>query len=336
MQCAATVRRPRHLSMPDARPPQPHESSVPLRSLIAVVGPTAVGKSALALGLAARVSGEIVSADSRLLYRGLDIGTAKPTREERAAVPHHLVDVAEVDQPWSLAEYKGEALRAIAGIHTRGHVPLLVGGTGQYVRALLEGWIIPRTMPDPELRAELAARAQGEGALALYRELQVRDPQAAASIDPRNVRRVMRALEVIYLTGHPFSAQRTRMRVGFRTLCLGLRMPREELYARADARIETMLTAGWVEEVRGLLSRGFSPDLPAFSALGYREIARHVQGQLSLEECRTEIRRATRRLVRHQANWFRATDPDVVWLAAGPQALDTATVHAEKFLAMPH
>ncbi|MCX6024782.1 MAG: tRNA (adenosine(37)-N6)-dimethylallyltransferase MiaA [Chloroflexi bacterium] len=321
--------------MPDARPPQPRDPNLPLRPLIAVVGPTAVGKSVLALGLAARVAGEIVSADSRLLYRGLDIGTAKPTREERSAVPHHLVDVTEVDRPWSLAEYKEEALRAIAGIHTRGCVPLLVGGTGQYVRALLEGWVIPRTTPDPALRAELAARAECEGALTLHRDLQVRDPQAAASIDPRNVRRVMRALEVIYLTGHPFSAQRTRMRMGFRTLCLGLTMPREELYARADARIETMLAAGWVEEVRGLLSRGFSPDLPAFSALGYREIARHVQGQLSLEECRTEIRRATRRLVRHQANWFRASDPDVVWIAAGPQALETATGHAKRFLAMP-
>ena len=335
MQCAATVRWPRNMSMPDARPPHPRESSVPLQPLIAVVGPTAVGKSALALGLAARVPGEIVSADSRLLYRGLDIGTAKPTRDERSAVPHHLVDVTELDRPWSLAEYKEEALQAIAGIHARGHVPLLVGGTGQYVRALLEGWVIPRTTPDPALRAELAARAEREGALALHRELQVRDSQAAASIDPRNVRRVMRALEVIYLTGHPFSAQRTRRRMGFRTLCLGLAMPREELYARADARIETMLAAGWVEEVRTLLERGFSPDLPAFSALGYREIARHVQGQLSLEECRTEIRRATRRLVRHQANWFRASDPQVVWMEAGPQALETATGHAKRFLAMP-
>ncbi len=277
--------------------------------------------------------GEIVSADSRLLYRGLDIGTAKPTSDERARVPHHLIDVTEIDRPWSLAEYKEEALQAIAGIHDRGHVPLLVGGTGQYVHALLEGWVIPRTTPDPALRAELAARAENEGGMALHRELHVRDPLAAASIDPRNVRRVMRALEVIYLTGHPFSTQRTRRRAGFRTLCLGLSMPREELYARADARLEAMLAAGWVDEVRAMLSRGYSPDLPAFSALGYREIARYVLGELSLEECRTEIRRATRRLVRHQSNWFRANDPGVVWIAAGPDALDTAVGHAQRFLA---
>jgi tRNA dimethylallyltransferase len=300
--------------------------------LIAIVGPTAVGKSALALGLAERLSGEIVSADSRLLYRGMDIGTAKPSREERAAVRHHLIDVTEVDRPWSLAEYKEAALAAIADIHARRGLPILVGGTGQYVRALLEGWVVPRTIPDPTLRAELASRAEREGGLALHRELTVRDPQAAAAIDPRNVRRVVRALEVIYLTGVPFSAQRRRARSAFRALCLGLRMPREELYARADARIEAMLAAGWVEEVRALLGRGFSPELPAFSALGYREIARHVQGEFDLAECRNEIRRATRRLVRHQANWFGEADQSIVWIDAGPHVIEVAVDHITRFV----
>ncbi len=301
--------------------------------LIAIVGATAVGKSAFALELAKRLGGEIVSADSRLLYRGMDIGTAKPSLDERAVVRHHLIDVTEVDRPWSLAEYKEAALEAIAGILARGSLPILVGGTGQYVRALLQGWVIPRTTPDPQLRAELSARAAHEGGLALHRELTVRDPNAAAAIDPRNVRRVVRALEVIYLTGQPFSTQRRRARLAYRSLSLGLRMPREALYARADARIEAMLAAGWVEEVRALLARGLSPELPAFSALGYREIARCVQGQLTLEECRIEIRRATRRLVRHQANWFSESNREITWIEAGPDALTSAIDRIEHFLA---
>ncbi len=311
-------------------PAQRAESQPPL---VAIVGATAVGKSAFALALAEQLGGEIVSADSRLLYRGMDIGTAKPTLDERAAVRHHLIDVTEVDQTWSLAEYKEAALQAIAGIHGRGRLPILVGGTGQYVRALLQGWVIPRTTPDPQLRAELAARAEREGGLALHRELTVRDPNAAVVIDPRNVRRVVRALEVIYQTGQLFSAQRRRGRLAYRSLCLGLRMPREALYARADARIEAMLAAGWVEEVRALLARGLSPELPAFSALGYREIARHAQGELTLEECRTEIRRATRRLVRHQANWFSESNREIIWIEAGPDALASAVDRIEHFLA---
>ncbi len=300
--------------------------------LIAIVGATAVGKSALALGLAQQLDGEIVSADSRLLYRGMDIGTAKPTRDERARVRHHLIDVTEVDRPWSLAEYKEAALESIAGIHARGKLPVLVGGTGQYVRALLQGWVVPPTTPDPQLRAELTARAEAEGGLALHRELTVRDPSAAAGIDPRNVRRVVRALEVIYQTGHPFSVQRRRMQMPYRSLCLGLRMPREDLYARADSRVEAMLRSGWIDEVRALLARGFSTELPAFSALGYREIARHIQGQLTLEECRIEIRRATRRLVRHQANWFSEANREIEWIEAGPGAQGAAVLLVRGFL----
>jgi tRNA dimethylallyltransferase len=304
----------------------------PLPRVVFLVGPTGAGKSVLAAALAQRLQGEIISADSRLLYRGFDIGTDKPAPAARAEVPHHLIDVTNPECPWSLAEFQSAALECIQQIHTRGRLPLCVGGTGQYVRALLEGWEIPPAAPGTEWRAKLEERVAREGAAVLYAELQQADPAAAERIDPRNVRRVIRALEVLQSTGKPFSTLRRRGSVGFRPLVIGLSLPRPELYARVDARIDAMLAAGWVEEVRGLLARGFSPALPAFSALGYSQIVRHVQGGLSLEECVVEIRRATRRLIRHQANWFRPTDPDIHWLEAGVDSAAQAEALIETFL----
>ena len=304
----------------------------PLPPVVFIVGPTGAGKSALAAALAQRLQGEIISADSRLLYRGFDIGTDKPLPAARAGVPHHLIDVTDPDHPWSLAEFQAAALDCINQIRARGRLPLCVGGTGQYVRALLEGWEIPPAVPGAELRAMLEERAAREGASVLYAELQQADPAAADRIDPRNVRRVIRALEVVRSTGKPFSALRRRGSVGFQPLVIGLTMPRPELYARVDARIDAMLAAGWVEEVRGLLARGFSPALPAFSALGYSQIVRHVQGDLALEECVIEIRRATRRLIRHQANWFRPGDPGIHWIDAGADAASQAEALIEAFL----
>jgi tRNA dimethylallyltransferase len=288
--------------------------------VVFIVGPTGAGKSALAVDLARRIRAEILSADSRLLYRGLDIGTDKPPPAVRAEIPHHLIDVTDPDQPWSLAEFKAAALEAIRRITARGALPLCVGGTGQYVRALLEGWEIPTAVPAPKLRNRLEERAAQEGPAALYAELEKADPAAAARIDPRNLRRVIRALEVVLATGKPFSEQRRRGAVDFQPLVLGLSLPRPELYARVDARIDSMLAAGWFEEVRGLLAKGYSPGLPAFSALGYRPIARCLLGEVTLDECKAEIRRATRRLIRHQANWFRPGDPTIRWLAPGPDA----------------
>ncbi|MBN1438130.1 MAG: tRNA (adenosine(37)-N6)-dimethylallyltransferase MiaA [Anaerolineales bacterium] len=288
-----------------------------------IVGPTGSGKSALALALARRLPAEIVSADSRLLYRGFDIGTDKPSAVVRAEIPHHLIDVAEPDQPWSLAEYQAAALDCIRRIAGRGALPLCVGGTGQYVRALLEAWEIPPASPAPRLRRTLEQRSLREPA-ALYAELEQADPEAAARIDPRNVRRVVRALEVVLSTGRPFSAQRRRGAAEFQSVLIGLALPRPELYARVDARIASMIAAGWIEEVRILLAGGYSPALPAFSALGYGAIARHLQGELTREECVVEIRRATRRLVRHQANWFRPGDPNIHWLPSGPDAAGRA------------
>jgi tRNA dimethylallyltransferase len=300
------------------------DSSATLPRVVFLVGPTGAGKSALAVELAVRRKGEIVSADSRLLYRGFDIGTDKPSPAVRERVAHHLIDVTDADRPWSLAQFQAAARESIAQIRARSGLPLLVGGTGQYIYALVEGWEIPPAVPTPELRLRLEERAATEGLPALLAELARRDPAAAAKIDPRNPRRVIRALEVVLATGKPFSAQRTRGTISFRPFLIGLTRPRPELYALADARIDRMFRAGWVEEVRGLLAKGYSPRLPAFSALGYGQIMRHLQGELTLTECAAEIRRATRILVRHQANWFRPDDPEIHWLSAGPDSCNQA------------
>lgn len=293
--------------------------------LLVILGPTAVGKSEFAIQLAERLDGEIVSADSRLLYRGMDIGTAKPTPEERARVPHHLIDVADPDETWSLGRFQQEAQVVIEDIYRRGHLPFLVGGTGQYVRAVIEGWQPPAVEGNVRLRQVLEKMEKARGGYWLYEKLKKIDPQAAASIDPRNLRRTVRALEVILLTGRRFSEQRTQSESPYRLLLLGLRRPRAELYARIDARIEAMFQAGLLEETRRLLEQGYSPELPALSAIGYRECIAVLQGKISIEEAKALMKRATRRYVRHQANWFKESDPRIHWLEAGaPDALDRA------------
>jgi tRNA dimethylallyltransferase len=291
-------------------------------ALIVIVGPTAVGKTEIAIQLAERLEGEIVSADSRLFYRGMDIGTAKPTREERSRVPHHLIDVADPRTTWSLAVFQQAAAEAIAGIHTRGHLPLLVGGTGQYIHAVTHGWTPPVISPDARLREELEAKAREKGYQALHDELRQFDPAAAEKIDPRNVRRTVRALEVIRLTGRKFSEQRGQVEGPYRLLTIGLIRPRPELYARVDARIEAMFSAGLLDEVRRLLDSGCSPDLPTMSAIGYRECIRVLAGHMDLEEAKVEMRRMTRIFVRRQANWFKQEDPAIHWLDVGNADLE--------------
>ncbi len=304
-----------------------------VRPLIALVGPTAVGKTEISLRLAERFDGEIVSADSRLIYKGLDIGTAKPTPQERARVPHHLIDVTTPDRPLSLAEYMRMAYRAIDDILARGKVPFLVGGTGQYVWAVLEGWKVPEVPPDEDLRARLEEEARRLGAHALYRRLVELDPQAAEFVEPHNVRRIIRALEVIYHTGKPFSAQRGKSPPPYDVLIIGLTRPREELYRRIDRRIDRMLDAGLVDEVRRLLDAGYDPNLPALTGIGYRQIVEYLQGKCSLDAAVRAMRKTTRRYVRHQYNWFRLDDPRIVWVdlsEEGAEARIIATV--EKFL----
>jgi tRNA dimethylallyltransferase len=292
------------------------------RPLIVIVGPTAVGKTDISIQLAERLNGEIVSADSRLFYRGMDIGTAKPTPQERRGVPHHLIDVADPSSTWSLALFQQAAAAAITGIQARGHLPMLVGGTGQYIHAVAYGWTPPVTRPNAQLRAELEAQADEKGYLALHSELKKLDPAAAEKIDPRNVRRTIRALEVIRLTGKRFSEQRGQAESSYRLLTIGLTRPRPELYARVDARIESMFAAGLLDEVQRLLDSGCSPDLPTMSAIGYRECLDVLAGRMDLEQAKIEMRRLTRIFVRRQANWFKLEDPSIYWFEAGEMQVD--------------
>jgi tRNA dimethylallyltransferase len=290
--------------------------------LVVILGPTAVGKTEVAIQLAERLRGEIVSADSRLFYRGMDIGTAKPTLAERARVPHHLVDVAEPDQVWSLALFQQEARAVIVDIHRRGRLPFVVGGTGQYIRAVTQGWEVPRVEPNLRLRSILEAWGREAGPDRLHARLATLDPQAARQIDPHNLRRTVRALEVILRTGRRFSEQRQRGISPYSLLQLGLTRPRPELYARIDARIDTMLEAGLVAEVQALLAKGYSSNLPPLSAIGYREVIAYLQGEASLEEAVALMKRRTRVFVRRQANWFKENDPDIRWFSVEPGVVD--------------
>jgi tRNA dimethylallyltransferase len=285
-----------------------------MRKLVAVVGPTATGKTDLALRLALAFEGEIVGADSRQVYRGMDTGTAKPTPEQRARVPHWLVDVVEPDEEFGLARYLDLAQAALDDVWSRGRCALLVGGAGQYVWALLEGWQVPRVGPDWALRRELEERARQEGPQALHAEVAALDPEAARRLDPRNVRRLVRALEVMRRTGRPLSACQTRRPPDFPWLALGLDLPSEELYRRIDARVDAMMEAGFVEEVKGLLARGYRPELPAMSGIGYRQVCQYLAGETSLEDAVARAKTETHRLARHQRNWFRRDDRRIRWI----------------------
>jgi tRNA dimethylallyltransferase len=281
--------------------------------LVLIVGPTAVGKTEIAIQLAERLNGEIVSADSRLFYRGMDIGTAKPTSEEQARVPHHLIDIANPDEILSLAVFQQKAREKIEDIHTRNKLPFLVGGTGQYVRAVTQGWTPPEVKPDERLRDELGRMKDEKSIFWLHDKLQSLDPEAAEKIDARNFRRTIRALEVIMTTGKKFSEQRGQSDSPYHLLTIGLTRPREELYQRVDARIESMFANGFIEEVKGLLAEGYSPSLPTMSAIGYRECVSVIKGEWSEEQAKVQIRRATRVYVRRQANWFKESDPNILW-----------------------
>jgi tRNA dimethylallyltransferase len=296
------------------------------RPLLVLAGPTAAGKTALSLHLAGRFNGEIVSADSRLFYRGLDIGTAKPTPAERAAAPHHLIDLCAPDETLSLGQYQRLAYETIDAIHARGGLPILVGGTGQYVWAVVEGWGIPEVAPRPALRAALERLGEAEAA----RWLAALDPVAAGRIDPRNVRRVVRALEVTLTTGRPISELQRKTPPLYDTLILGLTRDRTALYARIDARVDEMMAAGLLDEVRRLRDAGYSADLPSMSGLGYRQLLAHLAGEMTLAEAIERIKFETHRFARQQATWFRADDPRIIWLEADDS--ETAIAVVEQWL----
>ena len=278
-----------------------------------IVGPTASGKTAASLELATHAHIEIVNADSRQVYRDMSVGTGKPTPGELASVPHHLIDVAAPDEHYNLARFLAEARTAIAGVASRGARPVVVGGTGQYVWGLVEGWQAPAVPPNRQLRAELAGKARRNGPEVLHEQLRAVDPGSAAAIDPRNVRRVVRALEVWHETGAPFSRQRRKSPPDFEPVLLGIAPDRALLRQRAAERVDAMLSGGWPEEVRELLDAGYGPELPSFSSVGYREVAAYVQGNMTLDETAARIKSATHRLVRRQATWFKSTDERIAW-----------------------
>ncbi|MCC7205964.1 MAG: tRNA (adenosine(37)-N6)-dimethylallyltransferase MiaA [Anaerolineae bacterium] len=299
--------------------------------LVVIAGPTGIGKTALAVGLAGALREvkpvEVVSADSRQIYRRMDIGTAKPTPAERAAVPHHLIDIVDPDDTLTLAGYQRLAYAAIDAIHARGGLPLLVGGAGQYITAVLEGWSAPEVPPDPALRAALEAEARERGLAALVDRLRTLDPVSAERIDPKNTRRVIRALEVCLNTGQPFSAQRRRQPPPYRALEIGLTMDRELLYTRLDARIDRMMEHGLLEEVRALHRRGYGWALPSMSGLGYAQLGAHLRGEATLDEAVQAIKRDTRGFVRRQYTWFRRHGA-LSWLDVGALGSPDALVSA--------
>lgn len=278
----------------------------PLRgTLIVLVGATATGKTAAALCMADQAPMEIVNADSRQIYRGMDIGTAKPSLAERRRAPHHLFDITSPDQTLTLAEYQRRAKEVIGDIMARGRLPLLVGGTPLYVRAIVDNLRIPVVPPDPALRAELEAELAAAGVDALYARLRHLDPLTAQTTDPRNGRRIVRALEVFLKTGQPKAALEGTAAPDWPVHRLGLDCARPALHARIDARVDAMMERGLLGETQDLLQAGYDPDLPAMSALGYRQLLSHVAGELSLPEAVQRIKFATHRYVRHQATWFR-------------------------------
>lgn len=295
------------------------ESLIPL---VVILGPTAVGKTEIAIRIAERVHGEIISADSRLLYCGMDIGTAKPSVADQMGVRHHLIDVAEPNEIWSLVKYQKAARNAVAEILSSGALPLLVGGTGQYIRAVVEDWSPPSVIPDQRMRQILENWGNEISALALHQRLSVLDPIAADKIEPNNLRRSIRALEVIFSTGRPFSDLRKRAAPVYDCLQLGIRRPRSELYERIDTRIEAMLANGFIDEVQDLLDHGYNTNLSSMSAIGYYEISAYLAGRVTLEEAVMLVKRRTRQYVRRQANWFKADDPDIHWFAFSETIVD--------------
>ncbi len=303
------------------------------RPLIAVVGATATGKSDVAIALAEALGGEVVSADAYQVYRGLDIGTAKVGPEQRARVPHHLIDITDPEEPLTLARFLDAAQAALDDVWSRDKLPILAGGSGQYVWALLEGWQVPRVAPNLALRAGLEALAADEGASALLQRLAELDPEAAARLDPDNTRRIIRAIEVVSGTGRTLAACQTRRPIDADVLMLGLRLTREELYARLDARTDAMFAAGFVDEVRRLRAEGRGETQPVRGGVGYKEVSAYLDGDYDFDEAVRRMKNSNHRLVRRQNAWFKETDSRIRWLDAGPDAAASAIEQARAWLA---
>jgi tRNA dimethylallyltransferase len=298
-----------------------------------VVGATATGKSDVAIALAEALDGEVVGADAYQVYRGLDMGTAKVGAEVRARVPHHLIDIADPEHPLTLARFLDAAQAALDGVWSRDKLPVLAGGSGQYVWALLEGWQVPRVAPNAALRAELEALAAKKGPRALLARLAELDAEAAVRLDPENTRRVIRAIEVVTSTGRTLAACQMRRPIDADLLILGLRLPRDELYARLDARTDAMFAAGFIDEVRRLRDEGRGETQPVRGGVGYKEVSAYLDGVYDLDEAVRRMKNANHRLVRRQNAWFKETDARIRWLDAGPSAATKAVEEARAWLA---
>jgi tRNA dimethylallyltransferase len=277
--------------------------------LIVIVGPTGVGKTSLSLRLASIIGGEIISADSRLFYQGLDIGTDKPSLADRAKIPHHLIDICPPDETITLGMYQRVAYASIGRVHRSKQIPLLVGGTGQYVWAVVEGWGIPAVAPQPRLREALENLGQSE----ISRWLGYLDPVSADQIDPRNVRRAIRALEVTLVTGRPMSLVKSKTPPHLQVKILGLTSDRESLYQRVDDRVDQMMSAGLLNEVTNLRLAGYGRQLPSMSGLGYRQLYAYLEDELSLADAVQRIKFETHRFIRQQNTWFRLDNPSITW-----------------------
>jgi tRNA dimethylallyltransferase len=302
-----------------------------LSEIIVICGPTGVGKTGFALALARQFAAEIIGADSMQIYRCMDIGTAKPTESERAAVPHHMVDVVDPDQPFDAAAYADQAAGAVGRILARGKLPLVVGGTGLYIKSLIYGLFSSRRS-DPDLRQRLTNEAGQKGAAALHQRLSQHDPEAAARIHPNDTYRLVRALEVLELTGHSISDHHNShgfARPRYHALKIGLTLPRDQLYARIDQRVDAMIAAGFTDEVRDLLAKGYGPELKAMQSLGYRHLTDFIQGRLEWTETLRTLKRDHRRYAKRQMTWFGA-DASVNWLA--PDALSEAVERVQQFI----
>ena len=281
--------------------------------VIVILGPTAVGKTTLSITMAKQVNGEIISVDSRYFYKGMDIGTAKPHKDEMQGIPHYFIDIAEPDERISLGFFQNAVYSRIDEILNRGKIPFLVGGTGQYLWGVIEGWQPPETLPDERFRKVLEEIASARGTDYIYQMVEFLDPAAAGKIEPNNLRRSVRALEVIFSTGELFSKQKEKNPPPYRFKIIGLQRPRPELYRRVDERIEKMIEDGLIKETEALIKKGYDPGLSALSAIGYKEIIRYLNTEITLNEAIALIKRRTRNFIRHQANWFKKDDPRIHW-----------------------
>jgi tRNA dimethylallyltransferase len=290
------------------------------KPVIVLLGPSAVGKTALSIEMAQQFSGEIISVDSRYLYKGMNIGTAKPSKTEMKEIPHHLIDIANPDEPISLAQFQTAVYEQIEAVFGRGSIPFLVGGTGQYLWSVVEGWLPPKTQPDSRFREVIEKMAHEMGTERVYQMVVSLDPEAAKKIEPNNLRRSIRALEVIFSTGELFSKQKEKNSPPYHFKVIGLQRSRAELYQRVDARIDQMLADGLIQETEKLIANGYGPNLPSMSAIGYKEISSYINQEISLDEAIALIKKRTRIFIRHQANWFKKDDPRIRWFVMSDTA----------------